>query len=74
MQFQRIHAISFPERSDKRDALVLASSFGEFDIEWADAVSFESIAPKAAPVNWDYEKRTNGALGCWRAHMNVLQG
>lgn len=49
-QFEKIFAISFPERTDKRDSLIVASSFTGFDIEFSDGVSFESVNPKAAPA------------------------
>ncbi|KAM3414603.1 hypothetical protein BST61_g9762 [Cercospora zeina] len=71
-QFQRVFAISMPERTDKRDGLLLASSYAGFDIDWHDGVAYSSISPKAVPPNWNYAKRSNGSLGCWRAHMNVL--
>ncbi len=48
-QFQKIYAIGFEGRTDKRDAKALASSFTGFDIDWVPAVAFEDVSPKAAP-------------------------
>jgi len=69
--------------------MTLASSYTGIDLDFLPGVSFEEISPKAAPVvcellstaqdpsdpaqKWNYEKESNGALGCWRAHMNVMQ-
>ncbi|RVX73037.1 hypothetical protein B0A52_02163 [Exophiala mesophila] len=71
--FQKVFAIGFAERTDKRDAKTLASSFTDIDIDWLPAVSFEQVSPKAAPPTWDFNRQAKGALGCWRAHMNALE-
>ncbi|OQU96127.1 hypothetical protein CLAIMM_02255 isoform 1 [Cladophialophora immunda] len=71
--FQRVFAINLPERTDKRDLNSLAASFAGFDVDYIPGVKVEDVVEKAAPSNWDYNTQTPGALGCWRAHMNVLQ-
>lgn len=50
VQFHKIYAIGFPERTDKRDAFALATAVTGFDVEWSDGVKFEDISKKAAPV------------------------
>ncbi|OAP54916.1 hypothetical protein AYL99_10616 [Fonsecaea erecta] len=71
--FQRIFAINLPQRTDKRDLNTIAASFAGFQVDYLPGVKVEEVIEKAAPWNWDYDVQTPGALGCWRAHMNVLQ-
>jgi hypothetical protein len=70
-QFERILAISLPERSDHRDALTLASAVSDFHIEFVDGVRGESVPEKALP-SIHTEHLPNGVIGSWRAHMNAL--
>ncbi|KIV96149.1 hypothetical protein PV10_00052 [Exophiala mesophila] len=71
--FEKIIAIGFPSRTDRRDAVILGASFTKMEVEWEAGVSFEEVPVNAAPFTWDFEAQTTGALGSWRAHMNVLQ-
>ncbi|KAB8228038.1 uncharacterized protein BDW43DRAFT_304175 [Aspergillus alliaceus] len=69
--FQKIYAIGFPERTDKHDAITMGSSITGFDISWVDAVHPESIPLRARPPG--IERLTPEEVGCWRAHMNIMQ-
>ena len=71
--FQKVFTIGLSERTDKKDLSTLAASFAGFQVEYLPGIRAEDVDPKAAPSTWDYESQTLGALGCWRAHMNVLQ-
>jgi hypothetical protein len=42
--------LGLKERSDKRDAMVLASSLTGFDVEFIDGVRGEEVVDKALPV------------------------
>ncbi|KAF2179429.1 glycosyltransferase family 25 protein [Zopfia rhizophila CBS 207.26] len=70
--FARIFAIGMPDRSDKRDAFSLAASLSGMQFEWMDGVDGAKVSNKALPDSWSKEQ-SNGTLGCWRAHMNVMQ-
>ncbi|KKA20905.1 hypothetical protein T310_5045 [Rasamsonia emersonii CBS 393.64] len=72
-QFQKVFAIGFPQRTDKRDAMILASSLTDFVIDWIDAVSPDDIWNSSYPATWDRNIHLPGELGCWRAHMNAMQ-
>ncbi|KIV88243.1 hypothetical protein PV10_07945 [Exophiala mesophila] len=71
--FQKVFTISLQERTDKKDLSTLAASFAGFQVEYLPGVRPDDIADQAIPSNWDTGQRNPGALGCWRAHMNVLQ-
>ncbi|XP_044717518.1 glycosyltransferase family 25 [Hirsutella rhossiliensis] len=71
--FERVIAISLPERSDKRDALDLMASLTEFDIDWEDGVKASSIAEKAVPYGISLDRAKENFLGSWRGHMNIIR-
>ena len=49
-QFEKILALGLPERSDRRDALTLMSSYQNVKLEWMDAVKGEDIKQVAWPA------------------------
>lgn len=71
--FEKVFAIGFKGRTDKHDAITVASSLSEFDVTWADAVRFEDIPKKAISESWDISELTNTSFAAWRAHLNLLQ-
>jgi len=42
--------LGLKERSDKRDAMVLASSLTGFDVEFLDAVTGDEVSDKVLPL------------------------
>lgn len=71
--FGKVFVVGLPERTDKRDAMVLASSLTGFDVEWVDGVRGESIPDKAVPFGVNRVKLMEGNLGSWRGHMNAIR-
>lgn len=71
--FQKVFAISLPDRSDKRDAISLTARLTGFDVEWIDGVRGESIPDKAVPLGIDRPPFPDNPLGCWRGHMNAIR-
>lgn len=71
--FGKVFVVGLPERTDKRDAITLASSLTGFDIEWIDGVRGESISNKAVPFGVDRKKLMETNLGSWRGHMNAIR-
>ena len=53
--FSKIFVVGLPERSDKRDAIALASALTGFHVEWADGVKGEDIPDKAIPFGIERE-------------------
>ena len=49
-QFEKILAVGLPERSDRRDALTLMSSYQHITLEWMDAVKGQDIEQVAWPA------------------------
>lgn len=50
VQFEKILAIGFPDRTDKRDAITLAGSVLGIDVDWVDGVDYKTMSPKAYPA------------------------
>ncbi|KAH8903875.1 hypothetical protein BR93DRAFT_884624 [Coniochaeta sp. PMI_546] len=71
--FSRIFAIGLPSRSDKRDALTLASALTGFRIDWMPGVRGESVPDKAVPPGVDRKKLMETNLGSWRGHMDAVR-
>lgn len=71
--FGKVFVVGLPERSDKRDAIALASSLTGFDVEWIDGVRGESIPDKAVPFGVDRKILMETNLGSWRGHMNAVR-
>jgi hypothetical protein len=71
--FEKIYVVNLRERSDKRDAMTLASSLTNFKIEWRDGVMGEDVPDKAVPFGTTREGLWNNNLGSWRAHMNTVR-
>lgn len=49
-KFEKILALGLPERSDRRDALTLMSSYQNVKLEWMDAVKGQDIKRVAWPA------------------------
>ena len=50
LQFEKILAIGFSDRSDKRDAITLGASYTGLDLDWIEAVRSQDMNPKAYPA------------------------
>ncbi|KAK4541577.1 hypothetical protein LTR36_007874 [Oleoguttula mirabilis] len=70
-QFQKIFVISLPLRTDHRDAVSLAAALTGLQFEFVDGVT--EVSQRALPPGGEQLGLNSGALGNWRAHMNVAQ-
>ena len=64
--------ISLPERTDRRDSIILSAALSNIDIEIVDAVRGENVLEKAIPIT-DAGRLMKAEIGCWRSHINVMQ-
>ena len=71
-QFEKIFAVSLPERTDHRDMLLLASTVSGIDIDFVDGVHGDKIPIKALPANWNKDLQPSN-IGAWRAHLNAIR-
>ncbi|CAL5874770.1 uncharacterized protein PFLUO_LOCUS9072 [Penicillium psychrofluorescens] len=71
--FERVFAIGFEDRMDKRDAMTIGASLSGMKLEWIEGVRWKDINEKAYPAGWDKRRNNPAELGAWRAHLNVLQ-
>lgn len=63
--------INLPSRTDRRDAASLAAALTDLDIEYVNGdieVDEKALPPGAEEVNM-----SKGAIGAWRAHMNIAR-
>jgi len=65
--------MGLPERTDRRDGMVLQAALSDIHIEFIDGPLGDSISNKSIPTNEKGEHINGGALGCWRGHVNALQ-
>ncbi|KAK4565302.1 hypothetical protein LTR86_003919 [Recurvomyces mirabilis] len=70
MGFEKIFVINLPKRTDHRDAASLAAHLTDLEIEYIDGVT--EIEEKTLPLGGD-TITNKGAIGAWRAHMNVFR-
>ncbi|CAI7663487.1 unnamed protein product [Penicillium crustosum] len=70
--FEHIYAIGLKERTDKRDFLTVSASVSGFEVDWVDGVRSQDLQQKALPDGYNLSTMEPNAIGCWRAHMNVL--
>ncbi|KAI4594638.1 hypothetical protein KJ359_007728 [Pestalotiopsis sp. 9143b] len=71
--FSKVFVVGLPDRSDKRDAMVLTSAATGFHVEFVDGVKGETIPDKAVPFDIDRHKLMETNLGSWRGHMNAVR-
>ncbi|TQV96790.1 LPS glycosyltransferase [Cordyceps javanica] len=71
--FEAVFVMGLPDRTDRRDQMVLQASLSNIMFEFIDGPRGESINPNAIPMSEAGDTLTGGALGCWRGHMNALQ-
>ncbi|PKS11688.1 hypothetical protein jhhlp_001676 [Lomentospora prolificans] len=73
-QFQEIFVVNLPERTDRRDAMALMAAATGLELTFADGVRGANVLEKALPPGQRNKNiQSMGAIGSWRAHMNVLQ-
>lgn len=74
--FQKVLVLHLPSRSDKRDALALASALTGFGpVEYVEGVRGDTVPDKALPPGGAGVRKTggNGYVGSWRGHMNAIR-
>ena len=65
--------MNLPERTDRRDGMVLMGAVPGLRLTFADGVRGENVLEKTLPAGGRPRKLSLGKVGSWRAHMNVLQ-
>ncbi|KAH7308377.1 putative LPS glycosyltransferase [Stachybotrys elegans] len=71
--FENIFVVGLPERTDRRDRMVLQAALSNLSIEFIDGPDGKGAADKAIPIKQGHSRLTSGALGYQRAHMNAIQ-
>jgi len=66
--------VNLPERTDRRDAMTLMATVTGIKLTFVDGVRGADVLEKALPPGQRNKNiQSMGAIGSWRAHMNVLQ-
>lgn len=68
-QFEKIFGLNLPERTDHRDALILASALSDMNVDFIDGV--HEVSEKALPPG-SHDGLSSSQFGAWRAHMNAI--
>lgn len=63
--------VSLPERTDRRDSMVLAAAVSNIEVEFIDAVHGPDVLDKALPPG-DGRGMGEPNIGSWRGHMNAI--
>ncbi|KAL1591708.1 hypothetical protein SLS60_011707 [Paraconiothyrium brasiliense] len=65
--------INLPHQQDRKDTMVLASSFGELNIDWVDGSSDRRGSEDVSLLSQDQKARSEQSEGSWRAHINAVR-
>jgi len=73
-QFQQILVVNMPERIYQRDSMILAAALSGISVDFVDGVRGEAVTGREIPPDSDPRKfLPDGAIGCWRGHVNALK-
>ncbi|KAK2018131.1 hypothetical protein LZ32DRAFT_634993 [Colletotrichum eremochloae] len=72
MVFEKIFVVGLASRTDRRDGMLLQAALSEMAIEFIDGVPGDTVSDKAIPKTSEHGRLSDGAIGCWRGHMNAL--
>lgn len=72
LQFEKILVVGLPSRTDRRDGMILQAALSNIDIDFIDGVPGNTVSDKAIPKTTEHDRLNDGAIGCWRGHMNAL--
>jgi GR25 family glycosyltransferase involved in LPS biosynthesis len=74
--FEKIFVLGLPDRLAKRDGMELAASVTSLNLTWMDGVLGGEMHPNSIPPYHNDPHagffKTDGELGCWRGHMNII--
>jgi hypothetical protein len=72
-KFEKIYIVNLPARSDHRDHMALAAAVSDLEVEFRDGVVGSTVLDKVLPPPGSRQRLKDGEIGCWRAHMDILQ-
>jgi len=71
VQFQKIFVINLGSRTDHRDSMSLAAALTNLRVDYISGVI--DVNSKSIPQSTNEAKLDKGALGAWRAHLNIAR-
>lgn len=74
LKFLEIFVVGLPERTDRRDGMVLQAALGDIELGFIDAVRDEDVMDKALPpVGLGYRRLGDASVGSRRGHMSAIR-
>ncbi|KAK2741930.1 hypothetical protein FQN57_005489 [Myotisia sp. PD_48] len=70
--FERIYVINLPERTDRRDALLLMADLTGIKLTFIEGVRGNVVPDKALPPEASHATMKDATIGSWRGHLNAL--
>jgi hypothetical protein len=71
--FQEVFVVTLPQRTDRLDAFSVQAGLSDISFEVAHGVDGKKVLDKVLPLGMDRTVYGDGAVGCWRAHLNIYQ-
>ncbi|KAI4138398.1 MAG: hypothetical protein L6R39_006808 [Caloplaca ligustica] len=69
--FEKVYVINLPKRTDKLDAIRVAASVTNFNLEVIAGQNGADMSPKALPGPFKEGAQHDATVGCWRSHMQA---
>ncbi|KAK3938620.1 hypothetical protein QBC46DRAFT_439812 [Diplogelasinospora grovesii] len=72
--FSKVFVINLPNRTDRRDAMTLATTITNITATFVHGISGDEVPPSVLPTDSGNNRSiSKGNIGSWRAHMNTLR-
>ncbi|EHL01260.1 hypothetical protein M7I_2726 [Glarea lozoyensis 74030] len=69
-----IFVVSLPERTDRRDSMILATALSDIKFDFIDAIHGDQVPDRAIPFGTGRSAAGGDSnIGSWRAHMNAIK-
>ncbi|KAL5374906.1 hypothetical protein DPSP01_011575 [Paraphaeosphaeria sporulosa] len=73
MGFGKLFVVNLPQNADRRDTMVLASSFSRMNVDWVNGLPDDQPVSETSLRLQDHEKASGQLKQNWRAHINAVR-
>ena len=70
--FQKIYSIGLPGKTHKHDTQIMAGEYTGLKIDFEPGVYWKDVPVSEMTEHWSLTGTYVAAIGCWRAHMNLI--
>ncbi|KAF2449263.1 glycosyltransferase family 25 protein [Karstenula rhodostoma CBS 690.94] len=71
--FGKLFVVNLPQNTDRRDTMVLASSFSRVNVDWVNGLPDDQAINETPLRRQDQEKESTQLRENWRAHVNAVR-